>query len=54
MSSSQSQYSKLSEFWLSARPIILILLLIAFSLYTNEAIIQYRMNEYNRAMETLS
>ena len=49
-----SQFSKLSEFWFSTRPIILILALIAFSLYTNEAIIQYRMNEYNRAMETLS
>lgn len=49
-----SQYSKISELWFSTRPIILILLLIAFSLYTNEAIIQYRMNEYNRAMETLS
>src|SRR5262245_20314062 len=51
---SSSQYSKLSELWFSARPIILIGMLIAFSLYTNEAIIQYRMNEYNRAMETLS
>ncbi len=49
-----SQYSKFSELWFSTRPIILILMLIGFSLYTNEAIIQYRMNEYNRAMETLS
>ncbi len=44
----------LSEFWFHAKPIVLIVALILFSLYTNEAIIQYRMAEYNRAMETLS
>jgi TonB family protein len=49
-----SQFSAFSNLWFSSRPIILIVALIAFSLYTNEAIIQYRMNEYNRAMETLS
>jgi TonB family protein len=40
--------------WFSVRPVILIGLLILFSLYANDAIIQYRMDEYNRAMETLS
>src|SRR3954470_18398328 len=54
MSSSDSQYSRLSEFWFSIRPILLIVVLVLFSLYANEAIIQYRMDEYNRAMETLS
>src|SRR3954469_23760462 len=54
MSGTDSQYSSLSEFWFSVRPILLIAILVLFSLYTNEAIIQYRMNEYNRAMETLS
>lgn len=54
MSSSDSQYSRLSEFWFSIRPILLIGILVLFSLYANEAIIQYRMDEYNRAMETLS
>jgi TonB family protein len=54
MSSSDSQYSSLSEFWFSIRPILLIAVLVLFSLYSNEAIIQYRMDEYNRAMETLS
>ncbi len=48
------QFSRLSEFWFSVRPVILIGLLILFSLYANDAIIQYRMDEYNRAMETLS
>jgi TonB family protein len=52
--SSSSQYSRFSEVWFSVRPVILIAALIAASLYTNEAIIQYRMDEYNRAMETLS
>lgn len=52
--SSDSQYSSLSEFWFSIRPILLIGILVLFSLYANEAIIQYRMDEYNRAMETLS
>jgi TonB family protein len=56
MSSSggKSQFSFISDLWFSYRPILLIVVLILFSLYTNEAIIQYRMNEYNRAMETLS
>jgi len=54
MSSSDSQFSSLSEFWFSIRPILLIAVLVLFSLYANEAIIQYRMDEYNRAMETLS
>ena len=44
----------ISEFWFHAKPIVLIVALILFSLYTNEAIIQYRMAEYNRAMESLS
>jgi TonB family protein len=48
------QFSRLSEFWFSVRPMLLIGLLILFSLYANDAIIQYRMDEYNRAMETLS
>lgn len=43
-----------SEFWFHAKPILFVGLLILFSLYTNEAVIQYRMSEYNRAMETLS
>lgn len=51
---SDSQYSRLSELWFSVRPILLIGILVLFSLYSNEAIIQYRMDEYNRAMETLS
>jgi TonB family protein len=54
MSSPDSQYSRISEFWFSIRPILLIVILVLFSLYANEAIIQYRMDEYNRAMETLS
>jgi len=54
MSSSDPRYSGLSEFWFSVRPILLIGILVLFSLYANEAIIQYRMDEYNRAMETLS
>src|SRR3954469_15967666 len=54
MSGTDSQYSSLSEFWFSVRPILLIAILVLFSLYANEAIIQYRMDEYNRAMETLS
>ncbi|MDB5102522.1 MAG: hypothetical protein JWP91_211 [Fibrobacteres bacterium] len=53
-SSGNSQFSSISNLWFSYRPVILIVALILFSLYTNEAIIQYRMNEYNRAMETLS
>jgi TonB family protein len=53
-SSGRSQFSVISNLWFSYRPVLLIILLILFSLYTNEAIIQYRMNEYNRAMETLS
>ncbi|MDQ3002006.1 MAG: TonB family protein [Fibrobacterota bacterium] len=53
-SGGKSQFGKLSDLWFSYRPILLIVMLILFSLYTNEAIIQYRMNEYNRAMETLS
>jgi TonB family protein len=52
--SGNSQFSALSNLWHSYRPVVLIAMLILFSLYTNEAIIQYRMNEYNRAMETLS
>lgn len=52
--SGDSQFSALSNLWHSSRPVVLIAALILFSLYTNEAIIQYRMNEYNRAMETLS
>ncbi len=44
----------LSEFWFHSKPVLLIVLLILFSLYTNEAVIQFRMNEYNRAMESLS
>ncbi|MEO6097014.1 MAG: AgmX/PglI C-terminal domain-containing protein [Fibrobacteria bacterium] len=52
--SSLSQFSALSNLWHSYRPAILIVVLILFSLYTNDAIIQYRMDEYNRAMETLS
>jgi TonB family protein len=51
---SSSNIGNLSELWFHAKPIILIVCLILFSLYTNEAVIQYRMNEYNRAMETLS
>lgn len=51
---SSAGFGNLSEFWFHAKPIILIGCLILFSLYTNEAIIQYRMDEYNRAMETLS
>jgi tetratricopeptide (TPR) repeat protein len=47
-------YGSLSNFWFASRPIILIALLIFFSLYTNDAVIQYRMDEYNRAMEALS
>lgn len=47
-------FGSFSEFWFHAKPIILIGMLILFSLYTNEAIIKYRMSEYNRAMETLS
>jgi tetratricopeptide (TPR) repeat protein len=47
-------YGTLSNFWFASRPILLIGLLIFFSLYTNEAVIQYRMDEYNRAMEALS
>ncbi len=54
MSEGQSQFSVISNFWHNYRPVVLIAALILFSLYTNEAIIQYRMNEYNRAMETLS
>jgi TonB family protein len=53
-SSGPSQFSKISDLWFAYRPVVLIAALILFSLYTNEAIIQYRMNEYNRAMETLS
>lgn len=52
--SPRSQFGFLSELWHNYRPIVLIIALIAFSLYTNEAIIQFRMDEYNRAMETLS
>ncbi len=52
--SGKSQFGFLSELWHSYRPILLIVALILFSLYTNEAVIQYRMDEYNRAMETLS
>ena len=48
------QYGALSEMWFSSRPVILILGLILFSLYTNDAIIDYRMDEYNRSMEALS
>lgn len=56
MSSSpgSSQFSAIGNLWFAYRPILLIVALIVFSLYTNEAIIQYRMDEYNRAMETLS
>jgi TonB family protein len=54
VSNGQSQFSILSNLWFAYRPVLLIVVLILFSLYTNEAIIQYRMNEYNRAMETLS
>ncbi|HKP95453.1 MAG TPA: TonB family protein [Fibrobacteria bacterium] len=53
-SSGQSQFGLISNLWHSYRPILLIVVLILFSLYTNEAIIQFRMDEYNRAMETLS
>lgn len=53
-SSGNSQFSALSNLWHSYSPVVLIAMLILFSLYTNEAIIQYRMNEYNRAMEALS
>jgi TonB family protein len=49
-----SKFGNLSEFWFHSKPILLIGFLILFSLYTNDAVIQYRMNEYNRAMETLS
>jgi TonB family protein len=49
-----NKIGNLSEFWFHAKPILLVGFLILFSLYTNEAVIQYRMNEYNRAMETLS
>jgi TonB family protein len=47
-------YGSLSELWFSARPVILIAALILFSLYANDAIIEYRMEEYNRSMEALS
>ncbi|MEO7424902.1 MAG: TonB family protein [Fibrobacteria bacterium] len=50
----RSQFGILSELWHSSSPIVLIIALILCSLYTNDAIIQYRMDEYNRAMETLS
>jgi TonB family protein len=44
----------LSNLWFHSRPVILIALLISFSLYTNEAVIKFRMDEYNTAMEALS
>ena len=47
-------HGPISNLWFSTRPILLIMALIGFSLYTNDAIIQYRMEEYNRAMESLS
>lgn len=47
-------YSSFSNLWFSSRPVILIVGLILFSLYTNDAIIDYRMDEYNRSMEALS
>src|SRR3954462_14504983 len=52
--SGSREFSTLSDLWFSLRPVILIIALIGFSLYTNEAIIQYRMDEYNKTMETLS
>lgn len=48
------QFGALSNLWFSSRPIILIVALILFSLYANDAIIEYRMDEYNRSMEALS
>lgn len=56
MSSSNgfNPFKSLGNLWFSYRPILLIAALVLFSLYTNEAIIHYRMDEYNRAMETLS
>ena len=47
-------FTFLGNLWFSYRPVLLIVVLVLFSLYTNEAIIHYRMDEYNRAMETLS
>ncbi|HLP40130.1 MAG TPA: tetratricopeptide repeat protein, partial [Fibrobacteria bacterium] len=47
-------YGSLSNLWFSYRPILLIAALVAFSVYTNDAIIEYRMEEYNRSMEALS
>jgi TonB family protein len=47
-------YGALSNLWFSARPVLLIAALIGFSLYTNDAVIEYRMEEYNRSMEALS
>lgn len=47
-------YGRISDLWFSSRPILLIAALIAFSLYSNDAIIEYRMKEYNRSMEALS
>ena len=49
-----NKFGNLSEFWFHSKPVIFILSLILFSLYTNDAVIQYRMDEYNRAMEALS
>ena len=47
-------FGRLSELWFSARPLLLIAGLILFSLYANDAIIDYRMEQYNRSMEALS
>lgn len=50
----QRDFGALSNLWFSARPILLIGALILFSLYANDAIIDYRMEEYNKSMEALS
>jgi len=43
-----------SEFIQTARPVVLIAVLISFSLWTNQAVIDFRMKEMGRAMAALS
>ncbi len=50
----QKQVGSLANFWFTLRPLLLIGLFIFLSIYTNEVVIDYRMREFNRAMETLS
>ncbi len=51
---SSSQVGRLANFWYIIQPFVFILILLFLSLYTNDAIIRYRMLEYDRGMEELS